>query len=139
DGRSQSLQADAVVATVPLDVLHNLVELDADAHGRPSFDLRWRGLRLLYLLTPDLIPSEHETHYFPEPDIFFGRVSEVNKYSPQLNADVGRAVLTIEVPCSPGDCTWIMPEAEFAERCLRDLRRLGLLRTPPSGRDEFFS
>jgi protoporphyrinogen oxidase len=116
-----------------------LVTLESDRYGRPPFDLRWRGLRLLYLITPDLIASEHETYYFPEPHVLFGRVSELNKYSPFLNSDLRRAALTIEVPCSCNDDVWNMPDNRLAEQCVRELQQLGIVRTPSSGADEYFS
>jgi protoporphyrinogen oxidase len=139
EGKAVSLPTELVVSTIPLGTLHHLVELESDQYGRPVFDLRWRGLRLLYLITPDKVPSEHETFYFPEPHIPFGRVSEVSKYSPGLNREPSRAVLTIESPCSFNDETWNMPDDRLAALCVQELQRLGILRTPSSGADEFFS
>jgi protoporphyrinogen oxidase len=138
-GRTEVVRTGHVVSTIPLDALHHLVALDADRYGRPAFDLQWRGLRLLYLVTRDKVPSEHETFYFPEPDILFGRVSELHRYSPALNPDPGRAVLAIEVPCSCDDDVWNLPDDRLADLCVRDLQRLGILRSPSSGGDEFFS
>ena len=67
-----------MISTIPLDMLHRLVVLPSENGDGPAFDLQWRGLRLLYLITRDKVPSEHETFYFPEPEIMFGRVSDLS-------------------------------------------------------------
>jgi protoporphyrinogen oxidase len=138
-GDRESLDASLVVATIPLEALHFLVRLDSEGNTPPDFGLRWRGLRLLYLITREKIRSDHETFYFPEPHIPFGRVSELNKYSPALNQDPDLAALTVEIPCSPGDPEWEMPEDRLAELCVAELQRLGLLRSPAVDRAEYFS
>ena len=138
-GALERLETDLVVSTIPLDAVHSLLRLRADGAAPPPFDLRWRGLRLLYLVTQDKVPSEHETFYFPEGHIPFGRVSELGKYSPALNQQGERSVLTIEIPCSVNDGTWDMPDAPLADLCVQELQRLGLLGRPLRAEVEFFS
>ncbi len=133
DGTTQELATETVVSTISLDTLHDLVRLESDGGGPPPFDLRWRGLRILYLATSDKVPAEHETFYFPESHIPFGRVSELNKYSPSLNPDPKTTLLTIEIPCSPGDETWAMGDDQLTEVCVAGLQKLGILRTPARG------
>jgi protoporphyrinogen oxidase len=133
------LETTVLISTVPLDVLHGLITLESDGCESPRFDLRWRSLRLLYLITRDKIPSEYETFYFPEPNILFGRVSEVNKYSPVLNANPDYTALTIEIPCSYKDEIWNMDDAMLAERCIEQLQALKILNTPAVGEFDFFS
>jgi|SRR5215469_6249918 len=139
DGKAVTLEADVVISTIPLDVLHQLVVLDREGGAHPHFNLQWRGLRLLYLITRDKIPSEHETFYFPERDVAFGRVSELGKYSPFLNQDSGRVVLTIEIPCSYGDETWNAADDRLVTSCIKELQRVRILRTPGSSEVECFS
>jgi protoporphyrinogen oxidase len=139
DGATQELATDTVVSTISLDALHDLVRLESDGGGPPAFDLRWRGLRILYLATSDKVPAEQETFYFPESHIPFGRVSELNKYSPALNADPNTSLLTIEVPCTPGDEMWAMEDDRLAELCVAGLQKLGILRTPARGVTTVFS
>jgi hypothetical protein len=54
-------------------------------------------------------------------------VSDLNKYSPSLNASADRFVLAAEVPCSPGDPICRMSETDLTVRCLDDLRRLNIV------------
>jgi protoporphyrinogen oxidase len=139
DGGSLELEADTVISTISLDTLHYLVAFEADRGKKPHFDLRWRGLRLLYMVTHDKVHAENETYYFPESHVPFGRVSEIGKYSPSLNPDPTRTLLTIEIPCSPGDEVWAMEDDRLAEVCTAGLRKLGILREPTRGEATFFS
>ncbi len=139
DGGAETLQTHAVVSSIPLDALYELAAPLLPCAHNPSFDLQWRGLRLLYLITPDKVSAEHETYYFPEPHILFGRLSEINKYSPFLNADGGRAALTLEIPCSPNDATWEAPDDRLAARCMQELQRLGIVRETGPRAHDFFS
>jgi protoporphyrinogen oxidase len=139
DGAPLELATDTFVSTISLDTLHHMVGLEADRGRRPYFDLQWRGLRLLYLVTSDKVQGENETYYFPESHIPFGRVSEISKYSPSLNRDPNRTMLTIEIPCSPGDDTWTMGDERLAEVCTAGLQKLGILRNPTRGNATFFS
>lgn len=119
-----------VVATAPLDVLHRLVRLDSDGPAPPPFDLRWRSLRILYLVTGDRIPAPNETYYIPEPPYLIGRVSELAKYSPALAPSTGECLLTVELPCTEGDTVWSMEPAELQAVCVEELQRLGVLTRP---------
>lgn len=139
DGAREIEEAGLVISTIPLDTLHRLIRFESEAHGPPAFDLRWRGLRLLYLITKDEVLGEHETYYFPEPHIPFGRVSELKKYSPLLNRGRDEAVLTVEIPCSYDDAVWNMPDDRLAALCIVELRRLRILRASAKGDALFFS
>lgn len=138
-GKVCRIPARLVISTVPIDVLHRLVNSASRGGERAELGLSWRSLRILYLLTPDKIPSEHETYYFPEPDVLFGRVSEPSKYSPHLNHVEGKTALAIEIPCTFGDEIWEMEDDGLAECCVGELRKLDILCAKPRGASEYFS
>ena len=102
-GESRRLSAKLLISTAPIDVLHQLVCSALGGGETAELGLSWRSLRILYLFTPDKIPSVQETYYFPEPDVIFGRVSEPAKYSPFLHQVEERTALVIEIPCTFGD------------------------------------
>lgn len=139
DGAPRELATDTLVSTISLDTMHHLVSLESEQGRKPDFDLKWRGLRLLYLMTSEKVPCENETFYFPEAHIPFGRVSEVSKYSPSLCPDPDRTLLTIEIPCSPGDETWTMADERLADVCTAGLHKLGILHSPNRVDAPFFS
>lgn len=127
------------ISTAPIDVLHRLVCPALRRGDGNGLGLSWRSLRILYLLTPDKIPSAHETYYFPESDVIFGRVSEPAKYSPFLNQVAGKSALVIEIPCTYDDEIWNMDDEVIAARCISDLRKLKILSPESQGVSEHFS
>ncbi len=139
NGSRQDVAVGTFISTISLDILHDLIKFESEKAKRPEFTLRWRALRLLHLVTSDKVQSEHETYYFPESHIPFGRVSEIGKYSPALISDPDRTLLTIEIPCSPGDQTWDMGDDQLAEVCTSGLQKLGILRNPMQGTTTSFS
>lgn len=138
-GESRRVPSKLFISTAPIDVLHRLVCSALASEESTSLGLSWRSLRILYLSTPDKIPSEHETYYFPEPDVFFGRVSEPAKYSPFLNQSTEKSALVIEIPCTFDDEIWNMDDKVIAARCISDLRRLNILSHESQGTSEYFS
>jgi protoporphyrinogen oxidase len=138
-GVARRVPARLVISTVPINVLHRLLCSASGVEDGGELGLSWRSLRILYLLTPDKIPSEHETYYFPEPDVLFGRVSEPAKYSPHLHHAGGKTALAVEIPCTFGDEVWSMNDEVIAGRCIGELRDLNLLSAEPRGASEYFS
>lgn len=138
-GEARRVPAKQFISTVPIDVLHQLICAASDGGESTALGLSWRSLRILYLLTPDKIPSEHETFYFPEPDVIFGRVSEPAKYSPFLTQPAGKSALVVEIPCTFGDEIWNMGDEALAGLCISDLRELKILSAKPGGPSEYFS
>lgn len=63
----------------------------------PGSGLSHRGLYLVYMAFPDGTLQDVDTWYAPEADYWFGRVSQLSKFSPSLKAS-GREVLCIEIP-----------------------------------------
>ena len=98
DGTEHTLEAECVVSTIPLNALYGAIAWNVPV---PPLGLRWRSLRLLYLITTDKLCGDAETCYFPESAVPFGRVSELTRYSPALNRDDSRSVLTVEIPVPP--------------------------------------
>jgi protoporphyrinogen oxidase len=122
DGADRKVAADVVVSTIPIHtLLHVLYPND------PTPQLRWRNLRITYLLCSGRHEGPHETYYCSDADIVFGRVSDLNKYSPSLNAFPDRFVLAAESPCSPGDSVCSMSDADLSARCLAELKQLGVI------------
>jgi len=59
--------------------------------------LEHRGVYLVYLALPSCAASEIETYYAPERRFWFGRVSELANYSPELRR-AGETILCVEIP-----------------------------------------
>jgi protoporphyrinogen oxidase len=124
EGAERTVPTDLVVSTIPIHTLFHLFYPDD-----PPPEIRWRNLRISYLLCSGKHQGPHETYYCPDPDIIFGRVSDLSKYSPSLNSYADRFVLAAEMPCSPGDPVCGMSDGDLGARCLAELKRLGAI--PP--------
>jgi hypothetical protein len=59
--------------------------------------LEHRGVYLVYLAFPVSAIGRHETYYSPDPRYWFGRVSELKHYSPELS-NANETILCIEIP-----------------------------------------
>ena len=68
-------------------------------------------------------------------DVIFSRVSEPRNYS-DWNHPTNLTGLCAEIPCSPGDATWSMPETTLIDRVVRDLSTVGL-KLPQTMREGF--
>ena len=126
--KDRSIAASLVVSTIPIDELYGLFFSDERIARN---DLRWRGIRILYLIVKERLNDSGETFYFPSSEILFGRVSEIKKYSPFINPSLKETLLTIEVPVSPGEALWEMPEEELLKLCIADLIKAKLLEKNP--------
>jgi protoporphyrinogen oxidase len=64
----------------------------------PDSDLDHRGLYLLHVaFDEEIVNDAIDTWYVPEPDYWFGRVSQPENFSPDL-ANESEAVLCVEIP-----------------------------------------
>jgi len=64
----------------------------------PDSELEHRGLYLLHLALPEgAVDESIDTWYVPEPDYWFGRVSQPENFSPDISND-SEAVLCVEIP-----------------------------------------
>jgi protoporphyrinogen oxidase len=132
DGSVHTRDVDTVISTIPIDALLQL------AYPQDTIDLSWRDLRILYLVCRGQHLAPHETYYSPDEDIVFGRVSDLNKYSPSLNASSDHFVLAAEIPCSPQDAIATMSDADISARCLADLKKLRIV-PPATTVDRYYS
>ena len=80
---------------------------------------------LAYLILAQKRFTEFDAHYFPGQDVIFSRVSEPRNYS-GCDKPTNLTGPCAEIPCSPGDATWSMPEAALIDRVVRDLSTVGL-------------
>ena len=124
DGEECTISTDTLVSTIPISSLFQLLY-----PKDPLPEIYWRDLRIVYLLCSGRHEAPHETYYCPDSDIVFGRVSDLNKYSPALNASDDSFLLAAEIPCSPGDAICKADEGDISSRCLADLKRLNAV--PP--------
>ena len=126
-GKSIQIEASHVISTIPIETLQECLFGPQDALG----SLKWRCLRVLYLHLKQSPVLSNDTFYFPERRIRLGRVSVIQKFSPELNASLKGALLTIEFPCSLGDSMWLKQDDELLQIALEDFVATGIYKKIP--------
>ena len=124
-------RADFVFSTIPVtDLLDALRPAPAAEVRGARQKIRYRGMVLCYLVLDTHRFSPYDSHYFPEADLPFSRVSEPKNYSTSEEPS-GVTGLCVEIPCWPGDDIWNAPERETGHMVVNYLERAGLpLRSP---------
>ena len=125
EGREHELACDAVVSTLSLPALTAMLGRTPMPVLRAARRLRFRGIRLLNLLLSGPPVSPHTWMYVSEPQYLAARIQEPCHRSPDM-APPGCTSLMLEIPCDVGDAIWTAPDGVIYERCLDDLRKLGL-------------
>ncbi len=116
-----------IISTMPLpELLAALGDALPDSLRRGGPELRFRALRLVFLVLDQPGLTQHATIYFPSRRICFTRVSEPRNRSPAMAAP-GQTGLLVEVPCFEGDHLYDLPARQLVARVLRDLVHVGLL------------
>jgi protoporphyrinogen oxidase len=70
--------------------------------------------------------TPYDAHYLPGPDTPVTRVSEPANYRSSAADPADRTVLCAELPCTPGDPLWTLPDGELAGLVTAGLARNGL-------------
>jgi|GEM_PF-958699 len=79
------------------DAQDNTVFFAGDLKDIVETGLEHRGAYLIYLALPLERAGPHETYYSPDPRYWFGRVSELKHYSPELS-NPSETILCVEIP-----------------------------------------
>ncbi len=122
----QTVRFDTLISTIPLDEL--LMKLAPPEHILQQIkDIKWRGLRLVFLHVQGEPLLDGESFYFPEQKYVFGRVSVPKRFDSAMQPETGETAITCEVPCSENDELWTAPDEKVFDLCLASLRRAALV------------
>ncbi|MFN0243062.1 MAG: FAD-dependent oxidoreductase [Planctomycetota bacterium] len=116
-----------VVSTVPLP---NLVRIVLGERGNALVlenDLPFRGMVFVFLRVNKPQVLDNHWTYYPDLDIPFQRTTEFVHFEARMTPP-GRTGLTLEVASNPGDGVWELHDADIAEKCVRRMCELQLLR-----------
>ncbi len=110
-----------IISTIPLPKL-------AEALGEkiPEGALKYRSLRCVFLIVNRPKVTDDTWMYFSGPETIFSRLHEPKNWSADMAPGDGTS-LCLEIFCDEGDDIWSMPSSELHEKCVADLRRLGLI------------
>jgi len=121
EDRMHTVRGQTCISTLPLRATWGLAGLLPE-----ELPLRWRSLRVVYLLYAAPLGRDIDTYYFPDPRLRIGRVSAIHLFNPEL-PDPANRILTVEVPCSESDDLWTLPEQDLAHIVQRELLATGVV------------
>lgn len=128
DGTRRKLQADAVISTIPLG---NLLDMllpnapDEDIQRRRG-ELRFISNYLVCLVLDRPQVTESQWLYFPEKDTVFNRAFEPKNFHRSMGPN-GESMIVFEITCHPGDATARRTDKELLNATIRGAERVGLL------------
>src|SRR5262249_15220176 len=134
DGEESSVRANAVVSTVPLGLLVQMLTPGCDqAVTDAARNLAFRDLITVNAIFRRNQISQDTWLSVQDESVMVGRLREPKNWSVAMVPDDEHTSVVLECFCSRGDAVWRMSDAEIVERCLKDLTEsLGFAR-----REEF--
>ncbi len=122
DGQEQSVRGNAVVSTIPLGFLAQILEPACDDSVKQAArNLEFRDLITVNLMLRRKQVSPDTWLYIQDSDILFGRLHEPKNWSRDMVPDDEHTSLVLECFCSAGDDIWKMSDEDIKQRCTRDL------------------
>jgi len=129
DGKELCLRADAVVSTIPVNLLTRMISPVCDKVVTEAA----KGLEFRNLITVNLTLARRQVSrdtwlYVQDGNILFARMHEPKNWSRAMVPDDEHTSLVLECFCSPGDAIWNMVDDEIRDRCIGDLAdKLGFI------------
>jgi protoporphyrinogen oxidase len=128
--RIVDVECDQVWSTIPISALvDRLTPTPPEPVRQAANALTSRAMVLVYLTLETSQFTGFDTHYFPEQNVPFSRVSEPKHFSGDGPPD--RTVLCAEIPTSVDSDLWRMTQADATELVASALADVGLPITAP--------
>ena len=87
--------------------------------------LKFRSVRFLNILVDQPGISDNTWMYVSEGKYIMTRIQEPKRRSP-FSAPKRKTSVMLEIPCNENDETWNCPRESLLERCLADLKEMGI-------------
>jgi protoporphyrinogen oxidase len=127
NGREETIEADAIISSMPISEL--IAKLDPPA----PLDVLEGASRLTYrdYFTVGLLVKRAKLFpdnwiYIHAPEVKVGRIQNFKNWSPEMVADPGKTFLGLEYFCNEGDALWRMSDADLIKLGARELEIMGL-------------
>jgi protoporphyrinogen oxidase len=125
DGRTERIECDGVLSTLPLPQLVSMITPSLPASvAEQASRLRYRSLKLIYVALKRQRMTDYHWVYLLDEQFRVNRVSEQKNVSPEMVPD-GRTVLCIELSLWRDEPLWQASDEEIYQLALRDLMKMG--------------
>jgi protoporphyrinogen oxidase len=129
NGRDETIEADAIISSMPISEL--IAKLDPPA----PLDVRDGAAQLTYrdYFTVGLIVNQAELFpdnwiYIHAPEVKVGRIQNFKNWSPEMVPDPSKTFLGLEYFCNEGDELWNMSDEALIKLGAQELETMGLAR-----------
>jgi protoporphyrinogen oxidase len=129
NGRDETIEADAIISSMPISEL--IAKLDPPApqdvcNGAAQLTYRDYFTVGLIVNQADLFPDNWI--YIHAPEVKVGRVQNFKNWSPEMVPDPGKTFLGLEYFCNEGDELWCLSDADLIKLATHELETMGLAR-----------
>lgn len=125
-GEERVYPSDYVISSMPLTVMVKALSCGPSSEVLESSErLKFRAMRFCNIMLDQPDVSDNTWIYVHDPEKVMTRIQEPKRRSPHM-APEGRTSLMLEIPCSVESDLWSMSDDALLDRCLRDLKGLGI-------------
>lgn len=127
DGKEKIASGDFFVSTIPMnELLKDMVPSINGEYIAIANSMKFRAIKFLNIMLNTEQVSDNTWIYIPEEKFLFFRIQEPKNWNPS-NSPEGKTSLTLEIACNEGDAIWGASDEEIYNRCVDDLKKLGLI------------
>lgn len=126
DGTQQTLKADQVVSTIPLNSLLESIPAELGSQEvLQQYSLEYRDIICLFVALKKPQVSQDSWTYFPLKHLLFGRTHEPKNWSQEMVPDDSYTSLAIEIFASRGEAVWQMTDEEILAKVVEQMDEIG--------------
>ncbi len=124
---TMTIPCEALIYTIPISQIGKLLVDAPESLQNTCSQVKSRNTIIYYFLlkSKPVLPSMWV--FYPEQKFRFGRLSEMNKFSPDT-VPAGHTALMVDFTCEPSDPAWKMNDQELGEMLLKELDSLKLFK-----------
>lgn len=127
DKEEKEISGDFVISTIPLpEFILSIEPKVEDRYANIAQRMKFRGIKFLHLILNIEYVTDNTWIYVPEERYSFFRIQDRRNWSPTTVPE-GKNALTLEIACNKGDSVWNASDDEIFQRCVKDLRNMGLI------------
>lgn len=127
NGEDKETSGDWYVSTTPMpEFIKSISPTPPPEYIKIADSMPFRAVKFLNMVIDAPYISDNTWIYIPEKQYLFFRVQEPRNWSPYSSPD-GKTSLICEIACDIDDDIWNAPDEELYKRCVKDLKKIGLL------------
>jgi protoporphyrinogen oxidase len=126
DGTQETLVADQVISSVPLDCLLKAIPSELGSQEiLEKCSLEYRDIICLFLALKKKQVSQDSWTYFPMKQLLFGRTHEPKNWSEEMVPSDDYTSLVVEIFSSRGESTWALSDSDLLNKVTEQMNEIG--------------